>query len=71
MGYRSEVELDAKVIAEVMEFSGCEIAPVVCKDAVRHSESTGDSFEEFHGHGGRLIRDRYGFYLFGELVDCY
>ena len=58
MSYRSKVELDAEVFAEVVEFSGCEIAPVVSKDAVRYAESTGDAFEEFHGRGGRLVRDR-------------
>ena len=71
MSYRSKVELDAEVFAEVVEFSGCEIAPVISKDAVRYAESTGDAFEEFHGRGGRLVRDRYGFYPLGELVDCY
>ena len=71
MSYRSEVELDAEVVAEVVEFSGCEVAPVVREDAVRYAESTGDAFKEFHGRGGRLIRDRYGFYPLGELVDCH
>ena len=71
MSYRSKVELDAEVVAEVVEFSGCEVAPVISKDAVWHAESTGDAFEEFHGRGGRLVRDRYGFYPLGELVDCY
>ena len=71
MSYRSEVELDPEVFAEVVEFSGGEVAPVVSKDAVRHAESTGDAFEEFHGRGGRLVRDRYGLYPLGELVDCY
>ena len=71
MSYRGEVELDAEVVAEVVEFSGCEVAPVVSKDVVRYAESTGDAFEEFHGCGGRLVRDRYGFYPLGELVDCY
>ena len=71
MSYRSEVELDAEVVAEVVEFSGCEVAPVVSEDAMRYAESTGDAFEEFHGRGGRLVRDRYGFYPLGELVDCY
>ena len=71
MSYRSEVELDAEVVAEVVEFSGCEVAPVISEDAVRHAESAGDTFEEFHGRGGRLVCDRYGFYPLGELVDCY
>ena len=71
MSYRSEVELDAEVVAEVVEFSRCEVASVVSKDVVWHAKSTGDAFEEFHGRGGRLVRDRYGLYPFGELVDCY
>ena len=71
MSYGSEVELDAEVFAEVMELSGCEVAPVISKDAVRYAESTGDALKEFHGRGGRLIRDRYGLYPLGELVDCY
>ena len=71
MSYRSEVELDAEVVAEVVEFSGCEVAPVISKDAVWHAEPAGDAFEEFHGRCGRLVRDRYGFYPLGELVDCY
>ena len=71
MSYRSEVELNAEVVAEVVEFSGCEVAPVISKDAVRHAESTGDAFEEFYGRGSRLVRDRHGFYPLGELVDCY
>ena len=70
MSYRGEVELDAEVVAEVMEFSGCEIAPVVSEDVVRHAESTGDALEEFHGRGGRLIRDRYSLYPFSEFIDC-
>ena len=71
MSYRSKVEFDAEVFAEVVEFSGCEVAPVVSKDAVWYAESTGDAFEELHGRGGRLVRDRYGLYPFGELIDCY
>ena len=71
MSYRSKVELDAEFFAEVVEFSGGEVAPVVSKDTVRNAESTGDAFEEFHGRGGRLVRDRYGPYPLGELVDCY
>ena len=71
MSYRSKVELDAEVFAEVMEFLGCEVAPVVSENAVWYAESTGDAFEEFHGRGGRLVRDRYGFYPLGEFVDCY
>ena len=71
MSHRCKVELDAELFAEVVEFSGGEVAPVVSKDAMRHSESIGDALEEFHGRGGRLVRDRYGFYPLGELVDCY
>ena len=70
MSYRNEVKFDAEVVAEVMEFSGREVAPVVSEDAMRYAESTGDALEEFHSRGGRLVRDRYGFYLLGELVDC-
>ena len=70
MSYRSEVELDAEVFAEVVEFSRCEVSSIVSKDAVWYAESTGDAFEEFHARGGRLVRDRYGFYPLGELVDC-
>ena len=62
MSYRSKVELDAEVVAEVVEFSRCKVASIIGEDAVRHAESTGDPFEEFHGRGGRLVRDRYGFY---------
>ena len=71
MSYRGEVELDAEVFAEIVEFARSEVVSVVSKDAVRHAESTGDAFEEFHGRGGRLVRDRYDFYPLGELVDCY
>lgn len=71
MSYRSEVEFDAEVVAEVVEFSGCEVAPIISEDAVRHAESTGDASEEFHGRSGRLVRGGYGFYPLGELVDCY
>ena len=71
MSYRSEIELDAEIVAEVVEFSRCEVAPVVSEDAVRYAKSTCDAFEEFHGRDGRLVRDRYGFYPLGELVDCY
>ena len=71
MSYRRKVEFDAEVFAEVVEFSGCEVAPVVSKYAVRYAESIGNAFEEFHGRGGHLVRDRYGLYPFGELVDCY
>ena len=70
MGYRSEVELDAEVVAEVVEFSGCEVAPVVSEDAMRDAESTGDAMKEFHSRGGRLVRDGDGFDPLGELVDC-
>ena len=71
MSYRSKVELDAEVVAEIVEFSGCEVAPVISEDAVRYTKSTSDALEEFYGCGGRLISDRYGLYPFGELVDCY
>ena len=71
MSYQGEVELDAEVVAEVVEFSGCEVAPVISEDAVRYAESTGDAFKELHGRGGCLVRDRYGFYPLGEFIDCY
>ena len=71
MSYRSKVQFDAEFFAEVVEFSGCEIAPVVSEDAVWYAKSTGDAFEELHGRGGQLVCDRYGLDPFGELVDCY
>ena len=70
MSHRCKIKLDAELFAEVVKFSGGEVAPVVSKDVVRNAKSTGDAFEEFHGRGGRLVRDRYGFYPLGELVDC-
>ena len=71
MCHRCKVELDAELFAEVMKFSGGEVASVVSKDAVRNAESTGDALEEFDGGGGRLVGDGDCFYPLGELVDCY
>ena len=71
MSYRSKVQFDAEFFAEVVEFSGCEVAPVVGKDAVWYAESTSDAFEELHGSGSRLVRNRYGLDPLGELIDCY
>ena len=71
MSYRSKVQFDAEFVAEVVEFSGGEVASIVSKDAVWYAESTCDAFEKLHSCGGHLVRDRYCFDPFGELVDCY
>lgn len=70
MSYRCKTELDAELFAELVEFSGGEVAPIVNKDVVRDAESTGDALEELDGCNGRLVGDGDGLYPLGEFVDC-
>ena len=68
MLYR-RVELDVELFAELVEFSGREVASVVGEDAVRDTKAAGDALEELDGCGGRLVGDGDGLYPLGELID--
>ena len=68
---RSKFELDTIAVSEVMEFLRIKVGSIVCDDGVRHTKTTGDSFEKLDSCFGYLIGDWYGLDPFGELINCH